>query len=221
MYFYQARFYDPCIMQFNRPDILIADPYHSLDWNRYAYARYNPIRYKDPSGHYAIGEESSFKYWRNEIIQARSGVRATVLKYQIRREFGITVKEIADGRTNWSVTNLTTAYTALGKANNAVGGNFKTMVSGTTFQITGGGDDYFGLTSPTGVTFHVRNSGIEIPEINFLHETGHLLNSVKATDDVFSRQIEGKPTWVDDYGYVDSRTPWRKVYRTSTSKTYG
>ena len=49
--FYQARWYDPCIMQFNQPDTLIPDLYNPLDWNRYSYTRYNPLKYTDPSGH--------------------------------------------------------------------------------------------------------------------------------------------------------------------------
>ena len=38
-------------MQFNQPDTLIPDLYNSLDWNRYSYARGNPVKYNDPSGH--------------------------------------------------------------------------------------------------------------------------------------------------------------------------
>jgi hypothetical protein len=39
-------------MQFTSPDTLIPDLNSSLDWNRYAYARGNPLRYSDPSGHW-------------------------------------------------------------------------------------------------------------------------------------------------------------------------
>jgi len=43
---------NPSIMQFNQPDSLIPDPYNPLDWNRYAYARYNPVNNTDPTGHW-------------------------------------------------------------------------------------------------------------------------------------------------------------------------
>lgn len=76
------------------------------------------------------------------------------------------------------------------------------MVSGTTFTLTGEGNQYWGQTISTGVTYHVLNGNTKIPLINFLHETGHLLNSVPALDNAFSGQIMGTPDWVKD-GYVD------------------
>ena len=55
-YYYVARWYDPSIMQFQQPDTLVPDPYNPLDWNRYTYARFNPVKYTDPSGHFACGD---------------------------------------------------------------------------------------------------------------------------------------------------------------------
>jgi len=37
---------------FVSPDTLIPDLYNPIDWNRYAYARYNPINNSDPTGHW-------------------------------------------------------------------------------------------------------------------------------------------------------------------------
>lgn len=39
------------ITQFSQPDTIVPDPYNPQDWNRYSYARNNPVRYNDPSGH--------------------------------------------------------------------------------------------------------------------------------------------------------------------------
>jgi hypothetical protein len=52
--FYNARWYDPYLNQFTQPDSIVPDQYNSLDWNRYAYTRYNPIKYSDPSGHCSV-----------------------------------------------------------------------------------------------------------------------------------------------------------------------
>ena len=43
---------DLYITQFTQPDQIIPDPTNPLDFNRYSYARYNPIRFNDPTGHY-------------------------------------------------------------------------------------------------------------------------------------------------------------------------
>jgi hypothetical protein len=121
------------------------------------------------------------------------------MKQAIHRKFHI---KIVDDKMIWSVNNLITAFNALNTIDTKLNGNLKTMVGGTTFTMTDGGSDYFGRTYPTGIVFHVSASYIQIPLINFFHETGHLLNSVPATDNVFSNQIPERPTWVKD-GYVD------------------
>lgn len=39
---------------FTSPDTLIPDLYNPLDWNRYLYARANPTKYIDPTGHMQV-----------------------------------------------------------------------------------------------------------------------------------------------------------------------
>jgi hypothetical protein len=59
------------------------------------------------------------------------------------------------------------------------------------------------LTRSSGIEFHTLNENTKLPIINILHELGHLLDSVPATNDAFSRQIEGIPEWVNDKGFVN------------------
>jgi len=49
--YYGARYYDPQLGQFISPDTLVPDAGNLFDYNRYMYARGNPMKYNDPSGH--------------------------------------------------------------------------------------------------------------------------------------------------------------------------
>jgi RHS repeat-associated protein len=57
--FYNARFFDPHIGHFTSPDTLITDDFNTLDYDRYQYARSNPLKYNDPSGH-CVSDPVSF-----------------------------------------------------------------------------------------------------------------------------------------------------------------
>ncbi|MDP7141153.1 MAG: RHS repeat-associated core domain-containing protein [Candidatus Woesearchaeota archaeon] len=50
--YYGARYYSPFLRRFTQPDTLIQDIYDPQSLNRYAYARNNPLVYKDDSGHF-------------------------------------------------------------------------------------------------------------------------------------------------------------------------
>jgi len=54
-----ARLYDPVLGRFLTPDPIVTDPSCSLDFNRYMYARNNPMLYTDESG------ESWKSFWQN------------------------------------------------------------------------------------------------------------------------------------------------------------
>jgi RHS repeat-associated protein len=51
LYFYEARYYDPALARFITPDTVIARPGDPQEFNRYTYARNNPLKYTDPTGH--------------------------------------------------------------------------------------------------------------------------------------------------------------------------
>jgi RHS repeat-associated protein len=67
LYFYNARWYDPCIMQWTQPDTLIPELYNTADWNRYLYARGNPLKYSDPSGHWPELPPDYFQFIQGAI----------------------------------------------------------------------------------------------------------------------------------------------------------
>jgi RHS repeat-associated protein len=49
--FYNARWYDPYLNHMTQPDTIVSDASNPQDYNRYSYARNNPLRYTDPTGH--------------------------------------------------------------------------------------------------------------------------------------------------------------------------
>lgn len=50
--YYGARYYNSHLAHFSQPDTQLPDPYDPQQLNRYAYARNNPLKYTDPSGHF-------------------------------------------------------------------------------------------------------------------------------------------------------------------------
>src|SRR6185295_6834750 len=51
LYFYKSRYYDARLGRFIQPDTIVPDMYNPASWNRYGYARNNPLKYMDPTGH--------------------------------------------------------------------------------------------------------------------------------------------------------------------------
>jgi len=49
--YYRARWYDPRLGRFIQADTVVPEPGNPQDLNRYAYARNNPLRCADPTGH--------------------------------------------------------------------------------------------------------------------------------------------------------------------------
>jgi RHS repeat-associated protein len=62
--YYNARYYDPQLGQFLSPDTIVPEPTSFLDYNRYLYARGNPVIFNDPSGH----ETSKPEWWPPFLI---------------------------------------------------------------------------------------------------------------------------------------------------------
>jgi len=57
--YYGARYYDPQLGQFISPDTLVPDATNLFDYNRYMYARGNPMKYNDPTGHCSSNKDGS------------------------------------------------------------------------------------------------------------------------------------------------------------------
>ena len=58
--YYNARYYDPALGTFISPDALVPDPEKVINFNRFASARNNPMRFSDSTGHF---EEDDLIAW--------------------------------------------------------------------------------------------------------------------------------------------------------------
>jgi RHS repeat-associated protein len=54
LYYYNARYYDPELGRFIQPDTMVPDAGDPQTLNRYSYVNNNPLKYADPSGHFAF-----------------------------------------------------------------------------------------------------------------------------------------------------------------------
>ena len=66
--YYNARYYDPALGTFISPDSLVPDASRVIDYNRFLYARGNPLKYNDPSGHASAESIREWEYkkrWYN------------------------------------------------------------------------------------------------------------------------------------------------------------
>jgi RHS repeat-associated protein len=57
---FNARYYSPRLGRFISPNTIVPDPLKGDQFNRYAFARGNPLKYIDPSGHIAICFQGGF-----------------------------------------------------------------------------------------------------------------------------------------------------------------
>jgi RHS repeat-associated protein len=70
LYYYNARWYDPTLGHFLAPDSMVPAAGNALDYHRYAYVRFNPLKYEDDSGHcatFANGQadlENDYDCWQ-------------------------------------------------------------------------------------------------------------------------------------------------------------
>ena len=72
IYYYNARWYDPYLNRWLQPDSIIPDEYSSLDWDRYSYARNNPIKFNDPSGHIPACDKNDWEcqfHWDDPVVE--------------------------------------------------------------------------------------------------------------------------------------------------------
>ena len=94
--YYNARYYDPNLGAFISPDSLVPNMARVIDYNRFLYARGNPLKYTDPTGHNALGPEwvAAFK--------AAHGGRAPNAQDRVDRLASLATPGGVSGRRSWT-----------------------------------------------------------------------------------------------------------------------
>jgi len=118
LYYYGARYYDPHLGRFIQPDTIVPYPTDPQSFNRYAYARNNPIRYIDPTGH---SWWDSFKSWIGSIVGIFAGIFITAISGNFW--LGLQTYSFWSGAINSAMSGDWGAF-AGGMAGSIIGGVF-------------------------------------------------------------------------------------------------
>lgn len=200
IYYYNARFYSPYLNHFTQPDSIVPNLYNPQSLNRYSYVLNNPIRYNDPSGHYAsCGDDCS----STEPVIRYSAINHWKQRIYSRFKIGI-----SDKYKTWDVDNLSFVYSSLQNINKAVNGKLAAWVGGATLWLKNqeGSGEYHGAThlDGSGISFYTRGTDM-IRQMNIYHEFGHLIDNVSGLKDAFTNAVkdQGNPSWVSG-GFVST-----------------
>jgi RHS repeat-associated protein len=134
-----ARLYDPVIARFISPDTMVAHPDMIQSYNRYTYVYGNPLKYNDPSGHFAnfiigaiifaIGATTDESWGKLAMMVGRVMMMNTSLGFETA---------LAQGATVGFTTGVISSGGNLGQSIvSAVQGGLQAQVS---FEIGHGGE---------------------------------------------------------------------------------
>jgi len=104
--YYGSRYYDPALGRFVQADTMVPEPGNPQALNRYAYTLNNPLRYVDPSGHWAC-EDADCRTQSNGPPSQQPSEAAYWVSFTSD-----------EGAPSWSESDKTTAQTGV----QAIGG---------------------------------------------------------------------------------------------------
>jgi len=198
--YYGARYYNPTLMRWTQPDWIIQDIYDPQGLNRYSYVKNNPLKYTDPSGNFAILDDSIY------IAAAIVIVSAVVVTYVVEPimndiyEYAFEESAYIDayvdcsqGLSNEEISKDNSYPSMCGEdAKNDVKNNPETQkqistmtkitVAGATVIISGG---VSGLLSPKTAesAYKIASGLVAIPSIDELSSTSSSDGNSQASSD--------------------------------------
>ena len=93
--YYNARYYDPALGTFISPDSLVPGAGQVINYNRFLYARGNPMKYRDPTGHDPLSPE-----WVQEFTDVHK--RAPNARDRFDRVVSLTMAGPDSGSRTWT-----------------------------------------------------------------------------------------------------------------------
>ena len=97
--YYNARYYDPALGTFISPDSLVPGAGQVINYNRFLYARGNPHKYTDPSGH--AGYDPTGSAWVQEFKDNHGG-QAPNRRDRFDRVVSLTMAGPDSGSRTWT-----------------------------------------------------------------------------------------------------------------------
>ena len=186
LYYYGARYYDSSFARFLAADSLLPDLIDSQQLNRFAYARSNPVRFVDPSGHFIMDIARRFLMGVAPQLVFQGGQKFVQISrnYDPNSLYGMTTGAIASlGAAAWNFY-----YTITG--GDIVSANAKTFIGppappSTTApheMRTGSGYPIFHSTGPSmgGFKYQMDQKERDLFKVT-VNDEGKFVNSDKQT----------------------------------------
>jgi RHS repeat-associated protein len=215
LYHMGARFYDLHIGQFVSPDSIIPQPGNPQTLNRFSYALGNPLRYRDPTGHWDEDWEERF-----EQEHGRPATDQDWWDYQFSLQFDewiagfweytaslrallwgadVTIKR---GDTGWRIAQAEAVEEAVWQIGNRFGGDVRRFIGGLTIIMNTEAEPWWARLwrwwnkKPADFGFGMYQEGDEIHAdtnyVNvggFLHEMGHYFAGKHRLEGEYKRNL--------------------------------
>ena len=176
LHYYVARWYDSEIGHFIQADSIVPGAGNPMAWNRFAYVKYNPLMYIDPSGHF---EEYSPETTNRDLLQNL-----------IERAYNLSFTGL------WATNELNVIYDAVTTITSRIGlDNFRKYLGA---NITHGSFLNDGRRNYVmGGVMYLAPGGFNMETV--VHEFGHVIDNnigyMRKSDKVENAISKGQSIW--------------------------
>jgi hypothetical protein len=207
-----ARFFDPYINRFVSPDPIIPQPGNPQSFNRYSYCLGNPLRYRDPTGHWEEEWEEQFEqehgrppteqdWWDYQFSAEIAGWTSSdwVLTYALRLLLYAADVTIKSGDAQWVLSEVEIIGQVVQNITQAFGGDASSIIGGVTIKRMHANQWPLGFAwEPCGArqalgTIRINDSAFAagVADHVLTHELGHYFQQSQGLIDDFRKATGG------------------------------